>query len=106
MTPPVGLNSVLTLRLEAPGVEAAALVLGHTRSWSFPATPLSRVRALGNLALRLLLAGESPTPSEQHNHSAELMGEVARLRTQIASLQAEIGDLRADKTKKRSGKPR
>ena len=48
-------TSLLALRLEAPGATRAAIVLGHKRAWSFAAAPLSRIRTLGNLALRLLL---------------------------------------------------
>ncbi len=47
--------SLLVLRLEAPGASRAAIVLGHSRSWSFAAAPLSRLRAIASLALRLLL---------------------------------------------------
>ncbi len=47
-------SSLLALRLEAPGTTRAAIVLGHKRAWSFAAAPLSRIRTLGNLALRLL----------------------------------------------------
>jgi hypothetical protein len=53
-------SSLLVLRLEAPGVTRAAMVLGHSRNWSFAAAPLSRLRAIGSLALRLLLPGPGP----------------------------------------------
>jgi len=50
-------SSVLALRVEAPGAARAAMVLGHSRNWSFAAAPLSRLRAIASLALRLLLPG-------------------------------------------------
>ncbi len=50
-------TSLLVLRLVAPQTTRAAIVLGHPRAWSFAAAPLSRIRTLGNLALRLLLRG-------------------------------------------------
>jgi len=49
------LASLLLLRVEAPGANAALVALGHSRNWSFAASPLSRIRAIGSLALRLLL---------------------------------------------------
>ncbi len=50
-----GLASLLLLRLEAPGAASALIALGHSRNWSFAAAPLSRIRAIASLALRLLL---------------------------------------------------
>ena len=49
------LASVLLLHIEAPGAASAVLALGHSRNWSFAASPLSRIRAIASLALRLLL---------------------------------------------------
>ncbi len=53
-------TSLLALRLEAPGTTRAAIVLGHKRAWSFAGAPLSRIRTLGNLALRLLTRASKP----------------------------------------------
>ena len=103
--PPDGLNSLLVLRLEAPGVSTAALLLGHSRPWSFPATPLSRARALGSMALRLLLTHQAKTQNRDGDETSALVAEVARLRAHSASLESEILALR-DHAKKRSGKPR
>ena len=49
------LASLLLLRIEAPGATAALIALGHSRNWSFAASPLSRIRAIASLATRLLL---------------------------------------------------
>ena len=83
-----GLASLLVLRLQAPGATRAAIVLGHTRAWSFAAAPLSRIRNVGGMALRLLLrpAVESASPEEVRN----LRAEVARLRAHVATLENEI----------------
>ena len=86
--PPSPLSSILILKLEAPGASAAALVLGHARAWSFPAAPLSRLRVVGNLALRLLLPKDL-------SEGTESMTEIARLRVHIATLETEIEALRA-----------
>jgi hypothetical protein len=55
LAPGPGLSSLLLLRIEAPGATAAFIALGHSRKWSFAASPLSRIRAIASLALRLLL---------------------------------------------------
>lgn len=52
--------SLLLLRLEAPGATSALIALGHSRNWSFAASPLSRIRAIASLALRLLLGASLP----------------------------------------------
>ena len=88
-----GHNSLLVLRLEAPRVTAAALVLGHSRAWSFAAAPLFRIRTLGNVALRLLTAEGREGQARQE--ISELQGEVSRLRTHISSLQDEVVALRS-----------
>lgn len=97
--------SLLALRLEAPGTTRAAIVLGHKRAWSFAAAPLSRIRTLGNLALRLLPRStiEAAAPEDIKT----LRAEVARLRAHAATLENEIVALRADRGARRdSGKPR
>ena len=55
LAPDPRLASLLLLRIEAPGATAAVIALGHSRNWSFAASPLSRIRAIASLALRLLL---------------------------------------------------
>lgn len=105
LTPPRGLTSLLALRVGSPGVVSAAVVLGHSRAWSFAAAPLSRIRTLGTLALRLLQHAEKAPvdPAEV----LRLTEEVARLRVYASSLEAEIVSLRAERaTTRRSGKPR
>lgn len=89
-----GLPSLLVLSLPTPGVRASAIVLGHSRPWSFAGTPLSRVRTIGQVALRLLLsgAGDGETSAEV----ARLQAEVNRLRTQVATLKSEIASLRSE----------
>lgn len=92
------LASLLVLRLQAPGAIRAAIVLGHTRAWSFPAAPLSRIRNIGSMALRLLLRSSVPPPSPE-----ELKGlrtEIARLRALVATLENEIVALRADRVRR------
>ncbi len=98
-----GLASLLILRLEAPGVASAALVLGHARAWSFAATPLFRTRAIARVALRLLVRGSrtGPTPEDV----AKLMADAARLRARISSLESEIVNLRVDRAKPDPGTP-
>jgi hypothetical protein len=88
-----GLASLLVLRLEASPFDAAALVLGHRRAWSFAAAPLSRIRTLGNIALRL--AAAAATPGRGSGPDAE----VIRLQNRISSLEAEIIGLRANRSK-------
>ena len=98
-------TSLLALRLQVQGTTRAAIVLGHERAWSFAAAPLSRIRTLGNLAVRLLMRSpiEAPAPEEMK----ALRAEVARLRTHSASLENEIVALRAERVaRKDSGKPR
>jgi hypothetical protein len=97
-------NSLLIVHLGAPGVSAAAIVLSHTRAWSFAAAPLSRIRTLGGLALRLLLFGSRFPPTSEE--TVRLHVEVAGLRARIASLESEIADLRADRSRPRSDRPR
>ncbi|MEO8361565.1 MAG: hypothetical protein ABI672_16140 [Vicinamibacteria bacterium] len=107
LTPPQGLNSLLILRLEASGATSAALVLGHARAWSFPGAPLTRIRTMGGVTLRLLLAqSASPTAVPSATADASLATEVTRLRAHVATLEREIAELRDDKAKRRSGKPR
>ncbi len=98
-----GLASLLILRLEMSGVTSAAIVLGHTRPWSFAAAPLSRIRTIGSVALRLLAAGPGPGPTSEE--AASLRTEVIRLRTHVASLESEIAGLRAGRSRPRSGRP-
>ena len=93
--------SVLVLRLVTPGVPAAALVLGHQRTWSFPAAPLARLRIVANVGLRLLLQ-----PHRGAGPGEDTAAEVARLRAHIASLEAEIVALRTERSKQRPDKPR
>ena len=99
-----GLASLLVVRLRAPGVPVAAIVLGHQRAWSFAAAPLSRIRTLADFTLRLL--GREAMPLAAARETVDLTTEVARLRAHIASLEAEISSLRADRPKTGSGKPR
>ncbi len=90
-----GFASLLVLRLQAPGATRAAIVLGHTRDWSFAAAPLSRIRNVGSMALRLLLRASAPAaPPEELKR---LHAEVARLRAHVTTLQNEIVALRADR---------
>lgn len=107
LTPPRGLTSLLVLRVEGPGCPSAAVVLGHSRAWSFAAAPLSRIRTLASLTLRLLLRSGGPAAAIDPAEIARLRDEVARLRTHASSLEAEIVVLRAERAvTKRSGKPR
>jgi len=55
LAPVPPLASLLLLRIDAPGTTAALIALGHSRNWSFAASPLSRIRAIASLATRLLL---------------------------------------------------
>lgn len=105
LVPGSGLASLLVLRLQAPGVTRAAIVLGHSRAWSFAAAPLSRIRNVGSMALRLLLRSDVPPPPPEEVRA--LRAEVARLRAHVATLENEIVALRAERvTRKDSGTPR
>ena len=105
--PPRGLTSLLVLRVEGPGFLSAALVLGHSRAWSFAAAPLSRIRTLASLALRLLQRAAEPAVVINPSEVASLKDEVARLRVHASSLESEIVSLRAERAAtKRSDKPR
>lgn len=100
-----GFASLLALRLQAPGATRAAIVLGHSRAWSFAAAPLSRIRNVGSMALRLLLRSELPPPPPEEVKA--LRAEVARLRGQVAALENEIVALRAERAiRKTSDTPR
>ena len=94
---PSGIASILVLKLEARNVSRAVLVLGHRRSWSFAAAPLSRIRTAASVAVRLLLQPQSAAES-----APGLITEVRRLRTKVATLEAEIAALRSQKLKQRS----
>ncbi|MEO8500003.1 MAG: hypothetical protein ABI565_03755 [Vicinamibacteria bacterium] len=79
------LSSLLVLRIEAPRVQAAAIVLGHGRAWSFAAAPQARIRTLGGLALRLLIRNSplaAPGPE-----TVRLAAEGARLKAQGKALE-------------------
>ena len=99
-----GLASLLILRLEAPGVASAALVLGHARAWSFAAAPLSRMRTIAGVALRLLVRGPGRGQISEEE-VAKLVADAARLRARISSLEAEIVSLRVDRVKPDPGTP-
>lgn len=88
------LASLLLLRLEAPGAYAAVLALGHSRNWSFAGSALSRIRAIGNLALRLLLRASLPGKSPEETR---LSAEVQRLKGMISTLDDELVALRAER---------
>lgn len=90
-----GLASLLVLRLQAPGATRAAIVLGHTRAWSFAAAPLSRIRNVGSMALRLLLRSAVPAATPEEVRS--LRAEVARLRAHVTTLENEIVALREER---------
>lgn len=100
---PAKAASLLVLRIEAPGAERAALVLGHSRAWSFAAAPLSRLRAVSGMALRLLLTTSLGARSPEE---ARLAAEVARLRVRLSTLDDELVILRAERAaRQRSDKP-
>jgi hypothetical protein len=104
LTPAASYSSLLLLRLEAPGATAALLALGHSRNWSFAASPLSRMRAIGNLTLRLLLKASLPAKSPDE---ARLQAEVLHLKAQITTRDGEIVALRAERAaRKDSDTPR
>ena len=97
-------SSLLLLRLEAPGAASAVIALGHSRDWSFAASPLSRIRAIASLALRLLLRGSIPNKAPEE---ARLAAEVARLKELVSTRDNELVSLRAERAaRKGSGKPR
>ena len=64
------LASLLLLRIEAPGATSALIALGHSRNWSFAASPLSRIRAIASLALRLLLGASLPPKAPEERKGA------------------------------------
>ncbi len=94
-----GLSSLLVLHIEAAGASAAALVLGHSRAWSFAAAPLARIRTLGSLTLRLLM--RSAIPPGPGPEAVKLNAENARLRNVISGLENEIVALRAERAAKK-----
>jgi len=87
-----GLNSLLVLRLATDPSTDAAIVLAHRRAWSFAATPLSRVRTLANVLLRLLVRPERGAGAV--GAADDATAEIAGLRARIASLEGEIASLR------------
>jgi hypothetical protein len=99
-----GLSSLLVLRLDVPPFDSAALVLGHRRAWSFAAAPLSRIRTLGNIALRLV--APFARPPQVPAGLSDLDTELRTLRSRVADLEAEIIGLRTTRTTRRSGRPR
>jgi len=106
LVPGPPLASLLLLRLEAPGATGALLALGHSRNWSFAASPLSRIRAIASLTLRLLLRTSLPSKSPEE---ARLLAEVQRLKGLVSTLDDELVILRAERataTRKDSDKPR
>lgn len=105
LSPVPGRTSLLAVRLEAPGAPVAALVLGHSRAWSFAGAPLVRLRAIGDVALRLLLGPVTNVGAAAPGDEARLSAEVARLRTHMATLESEIAGLKGGAAKRRSGKP-
>ena len=92
-----GLASLLILAIEVPGATSAAILLGHTRAWSFAAAPLSRIRTIGAVALRLLLV-QTPEASVPQAETARLTAEIARLQAQVVALQAEVLRLRPQRS--------
>lgn len=88
------LASLLLLRIEAPGAASAAIALGHSRNWSFAGSPLSRIRAIANLALRLLLRASAPPKSPEETR---LAAEVQHLKGLISTLDDELVALRAER---------
>jgi len=88
------LNSLLLLRLEAPGAASGLIALGHSRNWSFAGSPLSRIRAVASLALRLLLRAALPGKSPDETR---LAAEVARLKALVSTLDDELVVLRAER---------
>lgn len=88
------LSSLLLLRIEAPAAASAVIVLGHSRNWSFAGSPLSRIRAIASLALRLLLRASLPPKSPEE---ARLAAEVQRLKALVSTQDDELVVLRADR---------
>ena len=103
-----GRQSLLAVRLDVPETTGAALLLSHSRAWSFAGAPVVRLRAIAEIALRLILALESrTTPTTAPGDDERLKAEVVRLRAHVASLEGEIVELRASGApKRRSGKQR
>jgi hypothetical protein len=103
------LASLLVLRVPLPGSKVGAIVLGHSRAWSFAGTPLFRVRTIGQVALRLLLPVAAQDAADPHLNEElnTLRAEVNRLRTHVATLEDEIaGPKTATGSRKRPGKQR
>jgi hypothetical protein len=99
------LASLLVLRVALPGSKVGAIVLGHSRAWSFAGTPLFRVRTIGQVALRLLL--RAPSSAHENEELTALRTEVARLRTHVATLENEVAGQRTSTgSRKRPGKQR
>lgn len=94
LAPGPHLSSLLLLRIEAPGASPALIALGHSRNWSFPASPLSRIRAIASLALRLLLRASLPSKSPEETR---LTAEVQRLKGMVSTLDDELVVLRAER---------
>lgn len=88
------LASLLLLRIEAPGAASAVIALGHSRNWSFAGSPLSRIRAIASLALRLLLRASLPPKSPEETR---LAAEVQRLKGLVSTLDDELVVLRAER---------
>jgi hypothetical protein len=99
LAPVSPLASLLLLRIDSPGATAALLALGHSRNWSFAASPLSRMRAIGSLTLRLLLKASVPAKSPEE---ARLLGEVHRLKGLVSNLDEELVALRAERAARKS----
>ena len=94
LAPGPHLASLLLLRIEAPGTSSALIAMGHSRNWSFPASPLSRIRAVASLALRLLLRVSLPSKSPEETR---LAAEVQRLKGLVSTLDDELVVLRAER---------
>jgi hypothetical protein len=104
LSPLPSLGSLLLLRLEAPGATRALIALGHSRNWSFAASPFSRMRAVANLTLRLLLRAALPAKSLEEER---LVAEVQRLKGLVSTLDDELVILRAERAaRKDSDTPR
>ena len=91
-------NSILVLHLSTEPERGSALVLAHRRAWSFAATPLARVRTLGNVVYRLIQRGAAGVAGQDPADAART--EIAGLRSRIASLEKEIEDLRLSRKKR------
>ena len=88
------LASLLLLRIEAPLAASAVVALGHSRNWSFAGSPLSRIRAIASLTLRLLLRISLPGKSPEESR---LAAEVARLKGLVSTLEDDLVALRAER---------